>query len=285
MPRRNSPTVRRRRLGAELRRLREERKLPAETVVAYMAWSLSKLSRIESGKISVTWESVAALLTYYGVTGARHEALVELAREAKQEGWWQPYSDFLSKDYSTYIGLETAAESLRLYHAQGVPGLLQTTDYARKVIAEGGVLTLTDAEIEHRLDLRLKRQEVLDGEHPLDLWVILDEASLRREIGGRETMCSQLHHLEDAAHRPNVTIQVIPFEAGPHGSMNGTFGIFGFQEGEPDITFIETFAGTLYLENENEVKAANLTDNHLRATALSAAESLRYIRKVAEEYQ
>ncbi|WP_169513811.1 helix-turn-helix domain-containing protein [Actinomadura flavalba] len=122
--RRNSPTVRRRRLGAELRRLREERKLPAEAVVKYMAWSLSKLSLIESGKISVTWEAVAALLTHYGIVGEQHAALVKLAREAKQEGWWQPYSDFLSKDYSTYIGLETAAETLRVFHAQGVPGLL-----------------------------------------------------------------------------------------------------------------------------------------------------------------
>ena len=284
MTRRSSPTVRRRRLGSELRRIRSERSLPAEEVVKFMGWSLSKLSRIESGKTGVTWEAVAALLTYYGIAGEQHEALVKLAREARQEGWWQPYSDLLSKDYTTYIDLETAAEALRLYQSQVIPGLLQTADYARSVIAEAGVLTLPEAEIDRRVDLRLQRQSILDEDQPLGLWVVFDEAALRRQIGGREIMHFQLCHLAEAADRPNVNIQVIPFGVGSHASMAGAFGIFSFPDGARDVPFIESFAGTLYLESDDEARAANLTFNHLQATALSAVNSLRFIRSVAEGY-
>ena len=285
MTRRNSPTVRRRRLGSELRRIRDELRRPADEVVKYMGWSLSKLSRIESGKSGVAWEAVVALLEYYGITGERRDALIALAREARQEGWWQPYNDFLSKDYSTYIGLETAAASLRLYQAQGLPGLFQTADYAYNIIAEGGALDLSDAEIERRVDLRLQRQAVLDGDNPLEVWAVLDEACLRRRIGGDETMRFQLLHLTQAARRPNVNIQVMPFGAGAHASMTGAFGIFSFDAGEPDVPFVESFAGTLYIEIESEVRAANLTYDHLRATARSAADSLRLIRTVVKEYE
>jgi len=266
MTRRSSPTVRRRKLGSELRKIRAELHRPADEVVTFMGWSLTKLSRIESGKVSVSWESVAALLEHYGVNGEKRDALVKLAREAKQEGWWQPYSDILSKDYSTYIGLEAAASSLRLYQL-GVPGLLQTADYARSVITEAGPLTLPDDEIDRRVDLRLKRQAVLKGDSSLELWVVLDEVALRRQIGGRETMRFQLNHLAEVACLPNVHVQVVPFETGAHASISGSFGIFTFDEGDRDLPFIETFGGTLYLESESEVRGANLTFDHLRATA------------------
>ncbi|WP_067825216.1 helix-turn-helix domain-containing protein [Actinomadura kijaniata] len=286
MTRRSSQTVRRRRLGAELRRLRESRGISAEDVIRHMDWSASKLSRIETGRIAVLWEAVAALLDFYGIKdGEEREALIRLAREAKQVGWWQPYSDFLSKDYRTYIDLETAASEANIFQPLGVPGLLQTPDYARAVISDAGALDLDDEAIERRVNLRMERQQVLDGDHPLKLWAILDEAALRREIGGRETMKGQLRRLAEVARRPGVTLQVIPFEAGVHASLTSTFGIFRFaEEDEPDVAYIESFAGTLYLERLSEIQAANLTFDHLRATAKSAADSLRLIRAIAEQY-
>ncbi|OLT36297.1 hypothetical protein BJF79_06725 [Actinomadura sp. CNU-125] len=287
MSRRNSPTVRRRRLGAELRRLREVARMPGEDVAAYMNWSLAKLSRIETGKVGVAWEGVAALLDLYGYPeGEQREALIALAREAKQVGWWQSYSDFLSKDYRTYIGLETAAARLDIFQTLGIPGPLQTAEYARAVISEGGSLDLDDDAIERRVNLRLERQAVLKGERPLELWAVLDEAALRREIGGRETMSTQLQRLAEAARQPGITLQVIPFETGVHASLPGSFGIFHFAgEDEPDVAFSESFGGTLFLERAADVRAANLTFEHLKATAKSAADSLKFIQAVAEGYK
>jgi transcriptional regulator with XRE-family HTH domain len=286
MPRRSSPTVRRRRLGAELRRLREDADLSGEEVIQHMDWSLSKLSRIETGRISVLWEAVAALLDHYGLReGEQREALIKLAREAKQQGWWQPYSDLLSRDYVTYIDLETAAESLRLYHASTVPGLLQTEAYAKAIIADAGALELDDTEVDRRVALRMERQSVLGDDGSLELWVILDEAALRRTIGSSEVMAAQLRRLAQVARRPGITIQLIPFEAGAHASLPGSFGIFSFDGGEKDVAFIESFAGTLYLERENEINAANLTYDHLIATAKNAAESLRLIKAAAQRLE
>lgn len=286
MARRSSPTVRRRRLGAELRRLREDVGMSGEEVAEHMDWSLSKLSRIETGRISVLWEAVAALLDHYGLReGEQREALIKLAREAKQQGWWQPYSDLLSRDYVTYIDLETAAESLRLYQASMIPGLLQTPEYARAIIADAGALDLDDYEVERRGNLRMERQSVLENDGSLDLWVILDEAALRRTIGTPEVMAAQLRRLAEAARQPGITLQVIPFEAGAHASLPGSFGIFSFDEGEKDVAFIESFAGTLYLERENEINAANLTYDHLRATAKNAADSLKMIKAAAQHFK
>lgn len=282
----SSPTVRRRQLGTELRQLREAKGLTGDEVTERLGWYNAKVSRIEKGRISVPWSDVADLLDVYEVTDpAVREALVQLAKAARQKEWWQPYSDLLSKNARTYIGLEAAAETLRTYQPSSVPGLLQTPAYARAVIMRGGPLTLSDEEVERRLGLRLKRQDVISNTGNLDLWAVLDEAVLHREIGGPRVMEEQLRHLTDMAARPRVDLQVLPFSAGPHASLGGMIGIFSFPGPDEDVACIDTAAGTLFLERSMDVRKTSAAFQHLTATALSPAESIDLIAAAIRRYQ
>jgi transcriptional regulator with XRE-family HTH domain len=280
-----NPTARRRRLGFELKRLREAAQMTGDEAARHLGWSASKVSKIETGRMSVHHGDVRDMLDLYGVQDpGTYEALIQLARDARQRGWWQPYSDILSRNSATYIGLESAAESLREFQPITIPGMFQTEAYARAAIVGGGLLELREEETERRVALRLERQAVLK-ETRLDRWVVLHETALVSEVGGLAVMRDQLRRLAAEAQDTWTTIQIIRFASGAHPAMPGAFGVFSFpEENDRDIAFINSVAGILYLERQDDVKAANLTFDHLRAVALSPEESLALISTIAEEY-
>lgn len=287
--RRISPTSRRRRLGLELRRLREASGLTGDDVAKRLGWSVSKISRIEKARAAVPWGDVSDLLDLYGMDESdTRKALIQLARDSKQQAWWQPYNDVLAsfRNLATYIDLESAAESVRMFTPLTVPGLLQTESYARGIITTAGPLDLTEEEIERRVELRMRRQSVISEDPALELWVILDEAVLHRVVGDQDTMASQLHHLADCARHPKITIQVIPFSAGAHAAMAGAFSIFSFMErDDPEVAYVETVTGTLYLDRNTDLRAATICFDHLRAAALTASGSLELIMATARDYK
>jgi hypothetical protein len=282
-----SPTVRRRQLGLELRRIRESLGINGEEAGQRLGWYKAKVSKIETARVSVPWSDIIELLDLYEVTDpATRDSLVTLCREARQQGWYQPYTDSLStKSHTTYIGLEDAASALRVYQPLVVPGPFQTEAYARAIIELSGPLILDQDAVDRRVRLRMERRDLIAADGTLSIWAILDEASLHREIGGPTVMREQLSHLARIARNPKINVQVIPFKAGPHASMAGSMGIFEFPEpGSPEVAYVGTFAGVLYLERKSDIEAANLTFNHLRATALSAPASVALIKSVAQQY-
>jgi transcriptional regulator with XRE-family HTH domain len=279
----HSPTVRRRRLAAELRALREAARLTCEEVAEHMECSASKISRVETGRVSVSPRDVRDMLGLYGVDAQQRDSLVQLARESRQKGWWHAYSDTIQPRFATYVGLEDAAAEIRTYEVNLVPGLLQTEDYARTVINAGN-LTGSQEDVERRVALRMARQPALTGDDPPQLWAVLDEAALRRTVGGRGLMRMQLDHLVELAGMPNVAVQVIPFVAGAHPGMGKPFVILAFPErADPDVVYLEDLTSTLYLEDVDEIDRYNMLFNHLRATALSFEESAALITSVAKE--
>jgi transcriptional regulator with XRE-family HTH domain len=287
MPERGSPTVRRRRLGYELRRRREAAGKTGEDVAASLGWSDSKVSRIETGQIAVTWGDVSDMLDLYGVTDPQvRDALIRLARQARQQGWWHPYASILGRPYATYIGLESAAEALRVFEPLTVPGQLQTEPYARAIIRTT-TRELSADEVERLIEVRLRRQDVIfKSEDPLRLSVVLDEAALRREVGGPEVMAGQLQRLAEAAAQPRIRIQVLTFAQGSHVSMAGSFGIFSFP-GDPggDTGVVDTMAGSLFIERPAEVAAARAVFDELSAQALSREDTLTLLTEAAASYQ
>ncbi len=247
-----TPTGRRRRLGAELRRLREEAGLTIDRVAEALECSPSKVSRIETGQVSATPRDVRDMLALYGVADDRLEAMVQVAREARQRGWWQTFVD-VPDGVPAYVGLETAATSIDVYMALLVPALLQTPDYARAVI--GAVRPdLPRAELDRRVELRLRRQGLLDQDHPPAMRVLLDDAVLRRPVGGPGVMAAQRRRLLADADRPAVTLQVLPVDAGAHAGMDGPFTIFGFPApAERDVVALDSAADALYLDLPEQV--------------------------------
>jgi hypothetical protein len=278
-----SPTVRRRRLASELRRLRERTQLTLEEVAEQLAWSATKVSRIETCRVGVALKDVGRLLDLYEIDGAKKEELIDLARDSRKRGWWQAYSD-LSSEYTTYIGLEAEAASMRSFASAVLPGLLQTEDYARAVI-RSALLISSPGEIERRVEVRMARQRLLVQEESLRLWTVLDEAIIRRPIGGPAVMRSQLERLLDMADLPNVTVQVLPFAVGSHPGTNGAFQIMEFpQPTDPDVVFMENFTGSLYIEREPDVYRYTLIFDHLRAKALDPDDSRRLIAEAAVQF-
>lgn len=269
--RRRSPTARRRRLARELRRLREEVGLTIETVASRMECSASKISRTENAQVAPTARDVRYLLGIYGVSDDRCEQLVQIAREARQKAWWQPYGDVAR---GRYVGLETAASTIRAYEALLIPGLLQTREYARAA-SRAARPDLPPEVIERKVDLRVARQQLLDATDPPDFFLVLDEAALHRPIGGREVMRDQLQRLADMADRTNVTVQILPYEAGEHAGLDGAFVILSFPDVEdPDLVYLDNAAGGLYLETEHELFRYGLTFENLRAAALEPDDSM-----------
>jgi transcriptional regulator with XRE-family HTH domain len=280
----HSPTVRRRRLASELRSLREGARLTCEEVAEHLECSASKISRVETGRVSVSPRDVRDMLSLYGVDPQQLDSLVQLARESRQKGWWHAYSDTIQPRFATYVGLEDAASEIRTYEVNLVPGLLQTEDYARSVITAGN-LTGSLEDVERRVALRMARQPMLlSGRNPPQLWAVLDEAVLHRTVGGPGLMRLQLDHLAEVASRPNVAVQVIPYSAGAHPGMGKPFVILSFPErADPDVVYLEDLTSTLYLEDVDEVDRYNVLFNHLRATALSFEESAALLTSVAKE--
>lgn len=277
---RRSPTIRRRRLGAELRRYRDAAGVTIDVVADRLGCSPSKVSRIETGHTSATPRDVKDMLDIYGVVGAASDELVQIAREARQKGWWHPFSTVLT---GAYVGLEAAAKSIRAYEQQVVPGLLQTDKYAIAMIraARQGD---SEQEIEQRVRVRMARQALLIQDDPIDLWVVLDEAVLSRPVGGDEVMRDQLLRLGEMTELPNVTLQILPFAVGAHAGMDGTFAILDFPDAEdPNVVFAENATGGLFLEKTDELRKYNSIFDTIRATALSPEESRNMILMLAEE--
>lgn len=280
MTERRSPTIRRRRLGAELRRLRDAAGVTIDGVADRLECSASKVSRIETGHSMATVRDVRDMLDIYGVDGAERDELIQIAREARQKGWWHPYSTVLT---GAYVGMEAAAGSIRAYEQQVMPGLLQTEEYARAMIRSARP-DITADEVEQRVRVRLGRQSLLSQDDPIDLWVVLDEAVVSRPVGGDAVMRTQLERLVEAADLPNVTLQILPFEAGGHAGMDGTFTILDFPEpGDPDVVYAENATGGLFLEKSEELQKYAFIFDHIRAAAIRPEESVALIAELAKE--
>ncbi|MEU7926884.1 helix-turn-helix transcriptional regulator [Micromonospora sp. NPDC049801] len=248
------PTVLRMLLGAQLRRLRESSGVTREGAGWEIRSSESKISRMELGRVGFKERDVSDLLTLYGVSDeGERDALLKLARDANSPGWWHRYGDVLPSWFQSYLGLEAAAALIRSYEVQFVPGLLQTREYARAVVllGHGGAGV---AEIDRRVDLRMQRQQLLLRDKPPLLWAVVDEAALRRPIGGPEVMRGQLTALIEATKSPTVRLQVIPFAAGGHAAAGGAFTILRFGDQElPDIVYIEQLTSALYLDKRDDL--------------------------------
>ncbi|MFY1597350.1 helix-turn-helix domain-containing protein [Micromonospora sp. WMMD737] len=280
----NWPTLRRRRLARELANLRESVDMTIEDAAARAGISPSHLSRVERALVGVRVPVVRALLTTYGASPSTAATLVEVAQTATQRGWWHRYAGSIPDEYATYIGFEADAARIWNFELISIPGLLQTERYTRAVLA-GGVARLAEEEIERRVEVRLRRQALLHRENPPALWVVLDEAAIRRQVGSPETMAEQLNHLVTIAGLPHVDVQVLPFAAGAHPGTPGAFVVLGFTDpADREVVYIETMAGDLYPEGDADVQAAVQAFDRLRATALGPDDSVLMIRDTAKEF-
>jgi transcriptional regulator with XRE-family HTH domain len=248
------PTVHRMLVGSQLRRLRTEAGISREQAGEAIRASEWKIHRLENGQVSFKERDVVDLLRLYGVTDPGEVAsLVVLAREANAPGWWQQYGDLLPQWFRAYVDLESAATVIRTYEGQLVPGLLQTEDYLRAVIG-GAHLDESPEEAERRVALRVRRQALLERPGGPRVWAVIDEAALRRPVGGPGVMRGQLERLIEVTELPNVTLQILPFTAGAHPAMVGAFSILRFADRElPDVVYIEHLTNALYLDRRDDV--------------------------------
>jgi len=242
-------------LGAQLRRLREHASVTRDDAGYHIRASGSKISRMELGRVSFKERDVTDLLEYYGVTDlAEREKLVQLTREANATPWYQKFQDVVPDWFHVFVGLEEAAQLIRVYEVQFVPGLLQTEEYARAIIVQGAPGVDPD-EVERRVALRMGRQKLLTRENPPRYWVIMDEAALRRPMGGREVHVAQIERLIDLVGEPNITLQVMPFRYGGHAADGGAFTIMRFPETDlPDVVYMEYLTGAHYIDKPEEVE-------------------------------
>ncbi|MDR3081978.1 MAG: Scr1 family TA system antitoxin-like transcriptional regulator [Streptomyces sp.] len=276
--------VRRILLGAQLRRLREERGITREAAGYAIRASESKISRMELGRVSFKIRDVEDLLTLYEVADDRERtALVDLVREANAPGWWHSYSDVLPGWFPTYVGLEAAASAIDAYEVQFVHGLLQSEEYAHAVITAGRT-TASNEEVERRVGVRLERQKRLYAEHAPSFHAILDEASLSRPYGGRAVMRRQLQHLLDLSEMPNVTLEVVPFSYGGHAAESGAFTILGFPDGDlSDVVYVEQLTSALYLDKPEDVATYTDALSRLHQVAQGPDETRQLLRKIAHQ--
>ncbi|QNE76775.1 helix-turn-helix domain-containing protein [Streptomyces finlayi] len=283
MPSNVNPTVRRRRLGQELRRLREIKGMTAEEVAERLLVSQSKISRLENGRRSISQRDVRDLCGVYEVEDHRVvDSLMQMAKDSRQQGWWHAFGDI---PYSVYIGLETDAESLRVYEPQVVPGLLQTRQYAEALI-NGALPESAATDIEKRVSVRARRQDRINAlEHPLRLWAVIDESALHRMVGGKQVMIDQLEHLIEQSSLPHVTVQVLPFSMGAHPGINGQYAILEFPDAaDSSVVYIEGVTSDLYLEKAHDVQRYSVMYEHLRAQALNVEQTRDFISGIAKGY-
>jgi transcriptional regulator with XRE-family HTH domain len=277
-----NPTVRRRVLGMKLRQLRMTAGVTIDQVAVAIEGSKSKVSRIETGNVSASPRDVRDMLELYGIAGEQWEELLQAARDAREKGWWHAYSDVLPAT-SPYIGMEAAAAQIRTYEALLVPGLLQTAAYARTAIRVLHPM-LRPYEVDRWVELRQVRQALLAQHDPPAISAIVDEAVLRRPVGGRSVMREQLRRLFDDGARVAVTLRVLPFEAGEHAAMYGSFTILGFQDpAQPDVVYVENLARELCLEKAEELLNYSRAFDHLQALALDPDASAALLARLGEE--
>jgi hypothetical protein len=279
-----SPTMRRRRLARELARLREGTGMTIREAATALEWDPSKLSRVEGMQRGIIVRDVRRLLDLYGITdSAQREALFEMSRQSKQRGWWQAYADVMPSEYANLIGLEAEASEIRGYEPELVPGRLQTEDYARAIIRLGRPGD-TAEEIGRRVGVRMTRQQILDTDDPPVMRVVLNEAVVRRVVGGPAVMRSQLLKLAADRGRSNVLIQVLPFTAGEHPAMSGPFTILDFPEpGDRGVVTLENMASTLSLEADEDLRQYARAFDFLQAAALGPRESRDMLNALAEQ--
>ncbi len=285
MPERPAPSVRARQLARELRRLREAAQLTGEAAAAQLGWSSAKVSRLETARTPITVADLRKLLDLYGAGDTDADRLVDLARTSRERGWWESYVGEAPSEYATYLGLEAEASSISSFSAVLVPGLLQTEDYARAMISS--LLLMPPREVERLVQVRQIRQERIyrADKVPLTLHTILDESVLRRKIGGPDVLRDQLKHLASAvAESRNVELQVLPYSAGAHPAINGTFTILSFpRTGDSEIVTLEHLDSHLFIEGEKAVYRYTLVFNELITKALDSVDSLAFIKQVIKD--
>jgi transcriptional regulator with XRE-family HTH domain len=283
-----SPTVRRRRLAAELREIRESTGKSGDAVAAALKWSPSKISRYERARTGLQPREVERLLDYYEITGARRTLLLALARDAAQKGWWEEFSDALSPDYQQFIGLEHEASSIAIWHVDVVPGLLQTQAYARHIIGSySRIEPIAPGMVERLVRVRMRRQQVLNREPELQLSVVLDESVLKRRIGDELVMYEQLQRLVREADRPNLTLQVLPLDA-QHTVFGESFVILSFGSAADamlqDVVSTEHLRHDSSLEGERETYLHRIAFQMLAGTSLDPSSSRALILETAESH-
>jgi transcriptional regulator with XRE-family HTH domain len=272
-----APTVRRRRLALELRRLRESARLTCEEAAKKLEFSVSKISRVESGRVPVSPRDVYDISVIYGASLEERGYLIRLARDAEKKGWWEAYKDAIEPHFAAYLDLESVAVDIRTYEVGLIPSLLQTREYARAAIGIG-MLAGFRGDAERLVRLAVDRRPELTAADAPQFWAVLDEAALRRQVGGPLVMREQLEHLLAMARLPNVELQVIPFESGAHAGLGRSFVILSFADTtDPDVVYLEDLTSALYLEDAAEVDCYNTSFDHLRAAALSFADSAALI--------
>ncbi|MFD9392221.1 helix-turn-helix domain-containing protein [Streptomyces sp. NPDC060000] len=283
MAAKTNPTVRRRRLGAELRRLRVASGLKSTEVAERLMVSQPKISHLENGNRAISPRDVRDLCVIYKVGDEQViDSLMEMARESGQRGWWHPYGDLSG---SAYIGLETDAATLRTHAPMMVPDLLQTPAYAQAVIGETIPRPTAEQAATHLKVLLRRQHRVYDLACPLRLWVVLDESALRRVVGGRDVMREQLEHLKALSAEPHITVQVLPYTAGAHPGLSGQFSILRFADSpEAGVVYLERFTSALYLEKPSDVRHYSVMYDHLQAQALTLDASRDFITCTARTY-
>ncbi|MGN9845299.1 helix-turn-helix domain-containing protein [Nonomuraea sp. H19] len=281
----SGPTALRILLGSQLRKLREAKNVTREEAGHLIRGSESKISRMELGRVGFKERDVADLLTLYGVVDQQARAAVlDLVATANEPGWWHRFNDVLPTWFQAFVGLEEAAARIRTYEVQFVPGLLQTKEYARAVVTAGAA-GIGAEEIARRVDLRLERQRMFDRPDGPIFWAVIDEAALRRPIGGAEVMRAQLEHLIDLMRQPNITIQIMPFSFGGHSAEGGAFSILRFPDPDlPDVVYVEQLASALYLDKREDVDRYTEVMERLCAVSTTPDETVEILQRIADEF-
>ncbi|MEV5272428.1 helix-turn-helix domain-containing protein [Streptomyces werraensis] len=276
------PTTRRRQLGADLRRLRELAGLTLEEAGARVGISKATLSRYETKEGVVKWPAVDALCREYGATDEERLALVELAKGARIQGWWRSLADPIPESMNLMLTLEDEVVREDHYACMYVPGLLQTRAYA-EAVHRASEVRCEEREVQHMVDIRMKRQELLERQDPPHLWAVIDEAALRRRVGGREVMRGQLEHLLTMAERSRITVQVLPFDRGAHAAAVGSFAVLRGQAPELDVVYVDLLGGGLFMEKHEELERYKLAFEYLSAQALDFESSTDLIDRISKE--
>ncbi|TDC06980.1 XRE family transcriptional regulator [Nonomuraea longispora] len=281
----SGPTALRILLGSQLRKLREAKNVTREEAGHLIRGSESKISRMELGRVGFKERDVADLLTLYGVEDPQARAAVlDLVATANEPGWWHRFNDVLPTWFQAYVGLEEAAARIRTYEVQFVPGLLQTKEYTRAVVTAGAA-GIGAEEIARRVDLRLERQRILDKPDGPIFWAVIDEAALRRPIGGAEVMKAQIEHLIELMRQPSITIQIMPFSFGGHSAEGGAFSILRFPDNDlPDVVYVEQLASALYLDKREDVDRYTEVMERLCAVSTTPDETIELLRTISDEF-
>ncbi|MET7330164.1 helix-turn-helix transcriptional regulator [Nonomuraea sp. NPDC005650] len=281
----SGPTALRILLGSQLRKLREAKNVTREEAGHLIRGSESKISRMELGRVGFKERDVADLLTLYGVIDKQaRSAVLDLVATANEPGWWHRFNDVLPTWFQAFVGLEEAAARIRTYEVQFVPGLLQTKEYARAVVTAGSA-GIGAEEISRRVDLRLERQRMFDRPDGPVFWAVIDEAALRRPIGGVEVMRAQIEHLIDLMRQPKITIQIMPFSFGGHSAEGGAFSVLRFPDTDlPDVVYVEQLASALYLDKREDVDRYTEVMERLCAVSTTPDETVELLRTIADEF-